>query len=169
MLTIVGYSINATIVIFDRIREELKVDGKASGDPVRLKELVNRCITQTLTRSIYTSLTTFITVAVLYVMGVSSIKEFALPLMVGIVCGAYSSVCITGALWYTMRTWGVRKQTASQSQAAAGAETSASVSVKGGAADKTPAVGGASAGNAGQGSRKSSTRYTKGKDKKKVK
>ena len=169
MLTIVGYSINATIVIFDRIREELKVDGKASGDPVRLKELVNRCITQTLTRSIYTSLTTFITVAVLYVMGVSSIKEFALPLMVGIVCGAYSSVCITGALWYTMRTWRVRKQTASQSQAAAGAETSASVSVKGGAADKTPAVGGASAGNAGQGSRKSSTRYTKGKDKKKVK
>ncbi len=108
MLTIVGYSINATIVIFDRIREELKVNG-AGGD---LKELVNRCITQTLTRSIYTSLTTFIMVAVLYVLGVSSIKEFALPLMVGIICGAYSSVCITGALWYVMKTRGQAKQTA---------------------------------------------------------
>lgn len=100
MLTIVGYSINATIVIFDRIREELKT--KKRGE--ELDTLVNRCITKTLTRSIYTSLTTFVMVAVLYVMGVSSIKEFALPLMVGIVCGAYSSVCITGALWYMMKT-----------------------------------------------------------------
>ncbi len=99
MLTIVGYSINATIVIFDRIREERKLHSKED-----LVELVNRSITQTLTRSIYTSLTTFITVAVLFVLGVSSIKEFAAPLMVGIVCGAYSSVCITGALWYVMRT-----------------------------------------------------------------
>ena len=100
MLTIVGYSINATIVIFDRIREELKTKKRSE----ELKELVNRCITRTLTRSIYTSFTTFVMVAVLYVMGVSSIKEFALPLMVGIVCGAYSSVCITGALWYIMKT-----------------------------------------------------------------
>ena len=100
MLTIVGYSINATIVIFDRIREELKQ--KKRGE--ELDVLVNRCITKTLTRSIYTSLTTFVMVAILYVMGVSSIKEFALPLMVGIVCGAYSSVCITGALWYIMKT-----------------------------------------------------------------
>lgn len=99
MLTIVGYSINATIVIFDRIREELHYGG-ARAD---LKELVNKSITQTLTRSIYTSLTTFIMVAVLFVMGVSSIREFALPLMAGIICGAYSSVCITGALWYVMR------------------------------------------------------------------
>lgn len=108
MLTIVGYSINATIVIFDRIREELKV--KEAGED--LKDLVNRCITQTLTRSIYTSLTTFIMVAVLYVLGVSSIKEFALPLMAGIICGAYSSVCITGALWYVMKTRGAAKQAA---------------------------------------------------------
>ncbi len=93
MLTIVGYSINATIVIFDRIREELKVKKKNED----LAVLVNRCITQTLTRSIYTSLTTFIMVAVLYFLGVSSVKEFALPLMVGIACGAYSSVCITGS------------------------------------------------------------------------
>ena len=99
ILTIVGYSINATIVIFDRIREEMR--GKTKSSDVAV--VVNKSITQTLTRSIYTSLTTFIMVAVLYVMGVSSIKEFALPLMVGVVCGAYSSVCITGALWYVMK------------------------------------------------------------------
>jgi SecD/SecF fusion protein len=106
MLTIVGYSINATIVIFDRIRENL-VEMKRKDT---LENMVNNSITQTLTRSIYTSLTTFVMVAVLYVMGVSSIKEFALPLMVGIVCGAYSSVCITGALWYLMKTKIVKKE-----------------------------------------------------------
>lgn len=100
MLTIVGYSINATIVIFDRIRENLAVAGRKAD----LQELVNRSITQTLSRSVNTSVTTFITVAVLYILGVASIREFALPLMVGIVCGAYSSVCITGALWYVMKT-----------------------------------------------------------------
>lgn len=105
MLTIVGYSINATIVIFDRIREEMKTKKRTE----ELDTLVNRCITRTLTRSIYTSLTTFVMVAVLFVMGVSSIKEFALPLMVGIICGAYSSVCITGALWYVMKTKIVKK------------------------------------------------------------
>lgn len=100
MLTIVGYSINATIVIFDRIREHLKEMPKN----MELSEIVNTSITQTLTRSINTSFTTFVMVAVLYVLGVTSIREFALPLMVGIVCGAYSSVCITGALWYVMKT-----------------------------------------------------------------
>lgn len=105
MLTIVGYSINATIVIFDRIREEMKTKKRTE----ELDTLVNRCITRTLTRSIYTSLTTFVMVAVLFIMGVSSIKEFALPLMVGIICGAYSSVCITGALWYVMKTKIVKK------------------------------------------------------------
>ncbi len=100
MLTIVGYSINATIVIFDRIRENLKEMPKKT----ELSEIVNASITQTLSRSINTSFTTFIMVAVLYVLGVTSIREFALPLIVGIVCGAYSSVCITGALWYVMKT-----------------------------------------------------------------
>ncbi len=100
MLTIVGYSINATIVIFDRIRENLGTMLKKDS----LDELVNRSISQTLSRSIFTSLTTFIMVAALYVLGVTSIKEYALPLMVGIVCGTYSSVCITGALWYVLRT-----------------------------------------------------------------
>lgn len=99
MLTIVGYSINATIVIFDRIRENLRIRGK--NQP--LSDVVNLSITQTLTRSIYTSLTTFIMVAVLYVLGVSSIREFAMPLMVGIVCGAYSSVCLTGAMWFVTK------------------------------------------------------------------
>ena len=100
MLTIVGYSINATIVIFDRVRENMH--GMTKKDD--LQEMVNHSITQTLSRSIFTSLTTFIMVAALYVFGVSSIREFALPLMAGILCGTYSSVCITGALWYVLRT-----------------------------------------------------------------
>lgn len=99
MLTVVGYSINATIVIFDRIREEVQYAQKKE----ELYDIVNRSISYTLTRSIYTSFTTFVMVAVLYVLGVSAIQEFALPLMVGIICGAYSSVCITGALWYCMK------------------------------------------------------------------
>ena len=99
MLTIVGYSINATIIIFDRIRENMRTqDSKES-----LEELVNKSIGQTFTRTIYTSLTTFIMVFVLFVMGVNSLKEFTFTLMLGIVCGAYSSVCITGPLWYTMK------------------------------------------------------------------
>lgn len=101
MLTIVGYSINATIVIFDRIRENLGSAKKK--DPEAIEEIVNRSITQTLTRSINTSLTTFIMVFMLFILGVSSIREFALPLMAGIICGAYSSVCITGALWYVFK------------------------------------------------------------------
>lgn len=98
MLTIVGYSINATIIIFDRIRENMRTqDSKES-----LEELVNKSIGQTFTRTIYTSLTTFIMVFVLFVMGVTSLKEFTFTLMLGIVCGAYSSVCITGPLWLSL-------------------------------------------------------------------
>lgn len=100
MLTIVGYSINATIVIFDRIRENMALMGKKDN----LQDVVNDSISKTLSRSIFTSLTTFFMVASLYIFGVTSIREFALPLMVGIVCGTYSSVCITGALWYVFRT-----------------------------------------------------------------
>ena len=99
MLTIVGYSINATIVIFDRIRENMHGSRRIDN----IEEVVNSSITQTLTRSIYTSFTTFVMVAVLYIMGVSSIREFAAPLMVGILVGAYSSVCVTGALWLVMK------------------------------------------------------------------
>ena len=106
MLTIVGYSINATIVIFDRIRENLHGSKSLEG----LEDTINLSITQTLTRSIYTSFTTFIMVFMLYIMGVSSIREFALPLMVGILCGAYSSVCVTGALWYVMKKFHAERQ-----------------------------------------------------------
>lgn len=105
MLTIVGYSINATIVIFDRIRENLREREKQ--EP--LAQVVNKSITQTLTRSIYTSFTTFVTIAALYVLGVPTIKEFALPLMVGIVAGGFSSVCITGTLWYMMKEHSEKK------------------------------------------------------------
>ena len=102
MLTIIGYSINSTIVIFDRIRENLALEsGRRDTD---LKEVVNKSITQTLSRSINTSLTTFIMVFMLFILGVSSIREFAGPLMVGVICGGYSSVCITGALWYVFKT-----------------------------------------------------------------
>lgn len=98
MLTIIGYSINATIVIFDRVRENNSILGKKD-----LKDIVNISITQTLSRSILTSLTTFITIAALYVLGVTAIKEFALPLMIGIVCGGYSSVFLAGNFYYMMR------------------------------------------------------------------
>jgi SecD/SecF fusion protein len=99
MLTILGYSINATIVIFDRIRENLKL---MNGQP--LSDIVDASITQTLTRSVYSTLTTFITIFVLYLMGVPSIKEFALPIIVGLIAGAYSSIFISGNLWYVMKT-----------------------------------------------------------------
>lgn len=95
MLTIVGYSINATIIIFDRIRENLKaMEGES------LEDVVNTSINQTFTRTMNTSITTLIMVFCLFVWGSSSIREFALTLMAGIVCGAYSSVCITGPVWY---------------------------------------------------------------------
>ncbi len=98
MLTIVGYSINATIVIFDRIRENRQSMAGSS-----LEDIVNTSITQTFSRSINTSFTTFIMVFMLFVLGVSSIREFALPLMAGIVAGAFSSVCISGTLWCMMK------------------------------------------------------------------
>ena len=99
MLTIVGYSINASIVIFDRVRENMAEKSRQE----TVQDVVNKSITQTLSRSIFTSLTTFVMVACLYVLGVTSIRDFALPLMVGIVCGAYSSVCIVGGLWFVLR------------------------------------------------------------------
>ncbi len=99
LLTIVGYSINATIVIFDRIRENRSLMKR--GD--KMIDVVNNSITQTLTRSIYTTLTTFVMVFMIFIMGVSSIREFTLPLMVGIIVGMYSSVFMTGSLWYVLK------------------------------------------------------------------
>ena len=100
MLTIVGYSINATIVIFDRVRESLRSRSRQQS----LADVVNESVTDTLSRSIFTSLTTFFMVLALYIFGVASVKEFALPLMVGIVAGCWSSVCIAGPLWHLLRT-----------------------------------------------------------------
>ena len=125
MLTIVGYSINATIVIFDRIRENMHGSRRIDN----IEEVVNSSITQTLTRSIYTSFTTFVMVAVLYIMGVSSIREFAAPLMVGILVGAYSSVCVTGALWLVMKKNVKRKGQPAVTMAATG-KTSGTSSVQ---------------------------------------
>lgn len=106
LLTIVGYSINATIVIFDRIRENME-HTETEDD---LKKLINHSIAQTLSRSIFTSLTTLVMVVCLYIFGVTSIREFSLPLIVGIVCGAYSSVCLAGAFWYVLRNKFVPKE-----------------------------------------------------------
>ena len=106
MLTIVGYSINATIIIFDRIRENLKATDRREG----IENIVNTSIAQTFTRTIYTSLTTFVMVLVLFIMGVSSLKEFTFTLMAGIVCGAYSSVCITGPLWFYLKKIGKKSE-----------------------------------------------------------
>lgn len=101
MLTILGYSINDTIVTFDRIRENLR--SKAKVTESELKEIANRSITQTLSRSINTSVTTFVMVLLLYILGVASIREFALPLMVGVISGTYSSICIATELWFEMK------------------------------------------------------------------
>lgn len=98
MLTIVGYSINDTIVVFDRIRENMDLDRKYS-----YRELIDMSVSQTFSRSINTSLTTFIMVLVLYILGVASIREFALPLMVGILSGTYSSIFIASPLWFIFK------------------------------------------------------------------
>ncbi len=108
MLTIVGYSINDTIVIFDRIRENRqKMSSRTS-----LAEVINKSITETLSRSINTSVTTFIMVFVLAVLGVDSIRQFAIPLIVGIISGCYSSVCVASPLWYLLSGKGEKEQKA---------------------------------------------------------
>ena len=117
MLTIVGYSINDSIVVFDRMRENMKVQGKSA-----LAEVINKSVSQTLSRSINTSITTGITIVALLIVGVSSIREFALPLLVGIVSGCFSSVCLAGNLWHTMRTAGKAQAQPAAEKAAAGAD-----------------------------------------------
>ncbi len=98
MLTIVGYSINDTIVVFDRIRENLKSVNKKD-----YKALVNDSISQTLVRSINTSFTTLIAIVTLYVLGVEAIKDFALPLIVGVLAGTYSSIFIASPIWFMLK------------------------------------------------------------------
>jgi len=101
VLTVVGYSINNTIVVFDRIRENMTTVKKQT--PEAWYDVANRSLTQTLTRSVYTSLTTVVMVVLLYILGVPAIKEFALPLMVGMIAGTYSSLLISTELWYEMK------------------------------------------------------------------
>ena len=97
ILTILGYSINATIVVFDRIRENKKFVKRHETE-----HLINSSVTQTLARSINTSLTTLIAITCVYFYGVTSVREFAFPLIIGILCGAYSSVCFAGSVWHTL-------------------------------------------------------------------
>ena len=99
ILTIVGYSINATIVIFDHIRENIELQERRE----TLEDVVNKSISQTMSRSLFTSLTTLIMVVALYVLGVTAIREFALPLMVGIICGTYSSICLAAPMWHFLK------------------------------------------------------------------
>lgn len=101
VLTILGYSINATIIVFDRVRENVKRNQNKTFD-----ENVNISINQTLTRSINTTITTLLTIGLIYILGVQSIKEFALPLIVGILAGLYSSVFLAGSLWTTFKKKG---------------------------------------------------------------
>lgn len=97
VLTVIGYSINASVVIFDRIRENRKRYGRKN-----YVELVNNSLNQTLRRSLFTSLTSFFAIVCLYVFGVQSVKEFALPISIGIIAGTYSSVCLSANIWYIL-------------------------------------------------------------------
>ncbi len=94
ILTIIGYSINNTIVVFDRVRENYNKNKKAP-----FAETVNVSIKQTLTRSINTTITTLLPVVMLYIFGVESIRQFTIPLMVGLLAGTYSSVLLAGPIW----------------------------------------------------------------------
>ena len=98
ILTILGYSINATIIIFDRVRENKKIGAGKTFD-----EIVDNSIWQTMRRSIFTSLTTLFTITVLYFLSVASIKEFSFPIIVGIIAGFVSSVFISGNVWVFLK------------------------------------------------------------------
>lgn len=99
MLTIVGYSINDSIVVFDRIRENLKIMNKD-----KYEDIVNKSVSQTIVRSINTSFTTLAAVVCLYIFGVDAIREFALPLIVGVIAGTYSSIFIASPIWHILKT-----------------------------------------------------------------
>ena len=98
ILTIVGYSINDTIVVFDKIRENAKIDRRS-----KFGEVANKSLNETLTRTLNTSFTTLFTILALYVLGVDSIREFALPIIIGVVVGTYSSICIATPMWTVLR------------------------------------------------------------------
>ena len=99
ILTVIGYSINDTIVIFDRIRENLRLMGTKD-----THMLINASVKQTLRRTLATSFTTLVTIGLLYLLGTEAIRGFALPLMLGVIVGTYSSLFIASPIWYTLRT-----------------------------------------------------------------
>lgn len=99
MLTLLGYSINDTIVIFDRVREN---KGRTR---LKDKEIINISINQSLSRTIHTSITTLVVVLLLYVLGTAAVREFALPLVVGVAVGTYSSLFLAGPIWYDLTKW----------------------------------------------------------------
>ena len=103
ILTVLGYSINATIVIFDRIRENTRHAKKQT-----YSEIANESIVQTIGRSINTTITTLLTIGMVYILGVTSIKEFAFPIILGIIIGTYSSICIAGPVWATWKDSAVK-------------------------------------------------------------
>ena len=114
LLTIVGYSINDTIVIFDRIRENLRLHFRRDGD---INELVNRSIYQTLTRSLYTVFTVMFTTFALFWFGGETTKDFAFALLVGFTSGCYSSIFIAGPLWIAFRKWADAQRVREQAEA----------------------------------------------------
>lgn len=120
ILTVIGYSINDTIIIFDRIRENTKKLTKLSFD-----EIANRSIWETMSRSINTVLTTLITITVLYIMGVTSVKEFAFPLIIGIASGCYSSIFVASPIWAWLRSKQAESRKKAKEQAKVGAKSKA--------------------------------------------
>lgn len=104
ILTVLGYSINATIVIFDRVRENKRRSASTPNE-----KLIDMSIMQSMRRSLFTSLTTFFTISALYIFGVESVKEFSLPIVVGVICGTYSSIFIAGSVWYILAEFKKRK------------------------------------------------------------
>lgn len=108
ILTIVGYSINNTIVVFDRVRDNRKRFGRS----LTRKELADKSIMETVTRSINTSLTTLITIGMLFILGAESIRQFTLPIIVGIISGTYSSIFLAAPFWAVCQDWADKRRTA---------------------------------------------------------
>ncbi len=116
MLTVVGYSINNTIVIFDRIRENLKGRRKTES----ISQMSDRSVSETVGRTVNSTITTLITIVLVYILGVTTIRNFALPLIVGVIIGAYSSIFIAPGFW---AAW---KESEMKNRAAAALERKAS-------------------------------------------
>jgi preprotein translocase SecF subunit len=104
LLTVLGYSINSTIIVFDRVRENKKLLPNLG-----ITDLIDKSLTQSFTRTVYTTITTLMTIVCLAVIGVPSVREFAIPIIIGISFGAYSSLCIAGAIWYSLSKAGKKK------------------------------------------------------------